>query len=77
MLVGCATTEPTVRVVTQTVNVPIAMPCKQEAPTPPDYCFNKLNDSADIYDKTKCLLSDRALSLGYEIELLAKFNACK
>ena len=76
-LAGCATTEPTIKVVTQKVEVPVAMPCKEEAPVAPDYCFGKLSDTADIFDKTKCLLSDRSLSLGYETELLSKFNACK
>lgn len=76
-LVGCATTEPTVRVVTQRVEVMIAIPCKEVAPPVPDYCFSKITEGTDIFDKTKCLLSDRQLSLGYEVELLAKLNACK
>lgn len=76
-LAGCATTEPVIKVVTQTVEVPVAVACKQETPIVPDYCFSKLQDTSDIYDKTKCLLSDKALSIGYETELLAKFNACK
>ena len=76
-LVGCATTEPTVKVVTQRVEVPVPVACKQEAPVPPSYCFSSLSSTSDIYDKTKCLLSDRDLSIGYETELLSKFNACK
>ena len=76
-LAGCATPPPIVKVVTQQVEIPVAVACKEPAPTVPDYCFSKLQDTTDIYDKTKCLLSDRDLSLGYEIELLAKFTACK
>ncbi len=77
LLAGCSTTSPTVKIVTQRVEVPVAVPCKETAPIVPDYCFSKLSDTLDIFDKTKCLLSDRELSLGYEIELLAKFKACK
>lgn len=76
-LAGCATTEPTIKVVTQRVEVPVSVPCKEVAPATPDYCFGKLKETDDIYDKTKCLLSDQDLSIGYETELLVKFNACK
>lgn len=76
-LSGCATTDPVLKVVTQRVEVPVPVACKEEAPALPDYCFSKLTESSDIYDKTKCLLSDRERSLGYETELLSKFNACK
>lgn len=77
MLAGCATTEPTIKIVTQRVEVPVAVPCKEVALAVPDYCFDKLTVDNDIFDKTKCLLSDRENSKGYETELLAKFNACK
>lgn len=76
-LAGCATPTPVVKVVTQQVDVPVAVACKETAPIVPNYCFSKLQETFDIYDKTKCLLSDRLLSIGYEIELLAKLNACK
>lgn len=76
-LSGCATTDPVLKVVTQRVEVPVPVACKEEAPALPDYCFSKLTEGSDIYDKTKCLLSDRDRSLGYETELLAKLNACK
>ena len=76
-LSGCATTDPVIKVVTQRVEIPVPVACKEEAPALPEYCFSKLIETSDIYDKTKCLLSDRDRSLGYETELLAKFNACK
>jgi len=79
-LAGCAcfkSPEPEVRVVTQKVEIPIATPCKEEAPPAPDYCFLKLDENADIFEKVKCLLSDRKLSAAYEIELNSKLNACK
>ena len=75
-LSGCSTT-PTIKVVTQRVEIPVPVACKEETPILPTYCFSTLSESADIFDKTKCLLSDRDLSLGYETELLSKFNACK
>lgn len=76
-LSGCALTEPIIKVVTQKVEVPVPVACKEEVPAVPDYCFTKLGQDTDIYDKTKCLLSDRERSLGYEIELVAKLKACK
>ena len=76
-LTGCATQQPPIKVITQQVEVPISVPCKEVAPVVPDYCFNKLSVTSDIFDKTKCLLSDRDLSIGYQTELLAKFNSCK
>lgn len=77
VLSGCALTEPVIRVVTQKVEVPVPVACKEEIPAVPEYCFANLLDETDIYDKTKCLLSDRNKSMGYEIELLAKLKACK
>lgn len=77
IVAGCATTDPSIKVVTQKVEIPIAVPCKEELPAPPDYCFTKLTEQSDIFEKTKCLLSDRYLNLGYESELIAKLNACK
>ena len=77
LLAGCATCEPVIRIVTQRVEIPVPVPCKEIAPVVPDYCFSKLTEDSDIYDKAKCLLSDRENSKGYEIELLAKLNACK
>jgi hypothetical protein len=77
VLSGCALTEPVIKVVTQKVEVPVPVACKEEIPAVPEYCFTKLGQDSDIYDKTKCLLSDRERSLGYETELLAKLKACK
>lgn len=77
LLTGCGTTQPVIRVVTQIVEVPVPVACKEEQPPVPDYCFNKLSDTADIYDKTKCLLSDRELNIGYNTVLTTKLNACK
>ena len=77
VLAGCSTTEPIVKVVTQEVKVPVAVACKEELPAEPEYCFSKLTESSDIFEKAKCLLSDRSKSIGYEIELAAKLKACK
>ena len=76
-LSGCATTPPIIKVVTQRVEVPVPVACKEITPIAPDYCFIKLKDTDNIYDKVKCLLADQDLSIGYETELLVKFNACK
>jgi hypothetical protein len=77
LLIGCATQEPVIKIVTQKVEVPVAVPCKEEAPPPPDFCFVKIQDGTDIYVQVRCLLSDRKLGQGYQTELLAKLNACK
>jgi hypothetical protein len=66
-----------IKVVEQIVEIPISVPCKEEIPTEPLFCFDTLSKGTDIYEKTKCLLSDRSLSKGYEIELLSKLKACK
>ncbi len=76
ILSACGT-QPIVKVVTQTVEVPVPVACKEEEPTPPDYCFPKLSEDADIYTKSVCLLSDRLLSIAYEVSLLTKLKACK
>lgn len=77
LLAGCATPTPVIKVVTQTVEVPVPVACKEELPPVPDYCFFKLAEGHSIFDKTRCLLSDRKLSEGYELELAAKLKACK
>ena len=77
ILTACQTAPPVIKVVTNRVEVPIAVPCTQEAPPIPDFCFEKIALDSDIYIQVRCLLSDRKLSKGYEVDLLAKFNACK
>lgn len=76
LLTGCATTEPAINTVIQTVEVPVAVPCKATIPTKPDFNFDKLNVDQDVFDKTKALLADRKLHLGYEGELLAALTSC-
>lgn len=76
LLSGCATTEPAINTVIQTVEVPVAVPCKAIVPTKPDFNFDKLTIEQDVFDKTKALLADRKLHLGYEGELLAALNSC-
>lgn len=76
-LAGCATsTPPGINTVIQKVEVPIAVPCKVDIPVRPDFNFNKLTTQQDLFDKTKAVLADRRLHLGYETELLAALNSC-
>lgn len=77
LLSGCFETIPTVKVVTQKVEVPVPVPCKEELPSKPDFNFDKLTEEQDLHDKAKALLADRQLHLGYETELVAKLKACK
>ena len=77
MLAACASTPVAPKTVIQTIEIPVAMPCAQEVPQIPLFCFPALTDQDDIFVKVRCLLSDRKLSLGYETELLAKLKACK
>ena len=75
-LVGCATTEPVINTVIQTVEVPIAMPCKAVVPTKPKYNFDTLTIGQTLYAKSQATLADRKLHLGYEVELEAALNSC-
>lgn len=76
VLAGCATDEPVIKTVVQKVEVPIAVPCKATVPTAPALNFPNVLQSQNIFDKTKVLLADRKLQLGYETELLAALNSC-
>lgn len=76
LIVGCAST-PTMVVVPQEVQVPIAVACKTETPVVPTFCFDSLKSENDLYEKTRCLLSDRVLSKGYELELNIALSSCK
>lgn len=73
LFVGCATTDK----MPEVVKVPIAVECKVETPTPPQYQFGNLKPSDSIWEKVKTLLSDRQLALAYEQELEAALAACK
>ena len=76
-LAGCATdTPPGINTVIQKVEVPIAVPCKAEIPVKPDFNFDRLTIEQDIFDKTKAVLADRKLHLGYELELLTALKSC-
>ncbi len=76
LLSACATTDPVINSVVQRVEVPVAMPCKVDVPAVPDFSFPKLRPDQDIFDKSKSILADRELHLGYEAELLAALNSC-
>ncbi len=77
VLSGCATTDPVIKVETQVVEVPVPVACKEEKPPEPEYCFPKLTASQPIYEKTRCMLSDRQLREAYQIKLAAALQACK
>lgn len=78
LLAGCATTTPPgINTVIQTVEIPVAVPCKAEVPVKPEFNFDKSTPEQDIFDKTKASLADRKLHLGYETELLAALKSCK
>ena len=76
LLVACGETMP-IKVNTQIVEIPIGIPCKEELPIEPNFCFKDLDKSVEIDSKVNCLLSDRLLSKGYELELVEKLKACK
>ena len=73
---ACATDGPVISTVIQKVEIPIAIPCKAEVPSKPDFNFDKATAEQDIFEKSKALLADRKLHLGYEEELLAALNSC-
>ena len=76
-LAGCATDGPVINTVIQKVEVPISVPCKAEIPATPVYSFDQLSTEQDIFEKTRAVLADRHLHMGYETELLAALNSCK
>lgn len=76
LLVACASTQPVIKTEVQYVQVPVAVPCKVDIPSPPEYAFPNLKPEHDIYVKTKVILADRRRSIAYEAELLAALTAC-
>lgn len=77
LLGGCATQSPPgIQTVIQRVEVPIAVPCKARIPDVPEFNFDQLTVEQSIHDKTKAVLADRYLHLGYQRELLAALNSC-
>lgn len=72
-LVGCETTPK----VPDKVLVPYAIPCQVSTPAVPSYMFGTLTADNTIWDKVKVLLSDRQLSIAYELELEVALAACK
>ena len=77
LLSACATDGPVIKTVVQKVEIPISVPCKTIIPTQPSFSFDQLMVNQDIFDKTRVLLADRELHLGYEAELLAALKSCK
>jgi hypothetical protein len=71
LLGGCACKPPVI------IEVPIAVACKTETPKVPDYCFKSLSVDDTLFDKTKCLLSDRVRGLAYENLLVTSLESCK
>ena len=57
-LVGC-TTSPTIKTVVQRVEIPIAIPCKAQAPVKPEFNFGKLSEEQAIDEKAKALLNEK------------------
>lgn len=76
-LSGCAFDQPIIKTVTQTVEIPVAVPCKADIPPPPALAFKTLKPEDSLYDKTRAILSDQKLHQGYETELLAALKSCK
>lgn len=76
LLVGCATTQPTIQTVIQKVEVPIAVKCNATIPDRPLFNFDNLNIEDDIFTQSRALLADRQLYIAYEGELLAALNSC-
>ena len=75
-LCGCTTTPEGIRTVIQRVEIPIEVPCKAVIPTSPIFNFDNLKTYQDIEEKSRALLADRLLHLGYETELIAALNSC-
>lgn len=76
-LCSCTGVSPTQRIVTQTVKVPIAVPCATAIPQKPEYNIPKLRASDSLYTKVQYILIDYELKTAYEIELEAALFSCK
>lgn len=68
MLTGCAS---------DPIKVPIPITCQTPVPAAPNYTFEQLSKDDNLYLKVRSLLSDRELSMAYEIELAAALASCK
>lgn len=70
-LVGCAPNPPA------RVLVPVAVPCKVDAPKPPVWATSALGPDSDIWDQVKALLAERRQRIGYGLQLQAAIDACQ
>ena len=77
LLSACASTQPGIKIVTQKIEVPVAVPCKTDIPPTPSFNFDKLTSDKDIYNKTQAVLADRLLHLGYEDQLVTALKSCR
>lgn len=67
---ACATTQGPLE-----VKIPIAVPCKTQDPTQPQYHYAPPYDA--LFDAVRDLLGDRELAIAYENEQRAALRSCK
>lgn len=70
---ACSTTD---RIETLEVKVPVEVPCQISIPEKPDYDFDKLDKSDNIFKKVQALLSDRLKEKVYQRTLETALTSC-
>lgn len=74
LMAGCATAPPPA---TQTIQVPVAVPCVKAAPARPAFEFDQLPATANDGDKVLALVRDWARYRKYSGELEAVLVGCR
>lgn len=77
LLVGCATTKPSIITKTVEVKVPVQVPCKVKPVPKPNMPLKSLDPSSNIYDKVKTALAEIEIRKGYETNLEAAIKSCE
>jgi PBP1b-binding outer membrane lipoprotein LpoB len=78
LLSGCAATQsPQIVYKPVEVQVPVAVPCKIQAPDVPKWALDSVSPGADVYVKGRALVAELQQRIAYEKELLAAVASCQ
>lgn len=77
LLTGCATPEPQIVYRPVEVQIPVAVPCKVDAPVVPQWARAGVSPDADLYTKGRAIIAELQQRIAYEIELLAAVASCQ
>ncbi|MDE2029604.1 MAG: hypothetical protein KGI97_03465 [Alphaproteobacteria bacterium] len=74
LLAGCAASAPVLKPVE--VDIPVAVPCKADAPRAPDFALSHVGAADDVFAKTRAALTEIDQRKGYEAALRAQAETC-